>query len=333
MVIFRKCHLARLVEWANMERCFIWVLVFFAFNNAVAQNVSDHESLNSKIPLDFLTEQLSHNETEYEHASKYPMILHHGIFGFTKILFLEYFNGVPSALRNLGYEVYVTKVNPIGSVKERARQLAQQIDKILALSGKEKVNIIAHSMGGLDSRYLISRLGYGDRVASLSMISTPNHGSYIAEKITYAYDLHKKLRKAMIKLMNFPNKPTKSIIQQTFIAISDCSEKMVKEFNQVIQNQSSVYYQSWAGRTSTKKSETTAALDPLFFLPYWILREKRGNNDGLISVNSARWGHFKGVISADHLDQIGFWWKKRFSKFRYRMFYQKVASGLARQGF
>ena len=312
-----------------MFRCMVFLFFCFHFSFKIAQA----EQLNDFENREFLVDQTSLNESLFDHSSKFPIILHHGLFGFNKIMFLEYFNGVPKALRNLGYEVYVTKVNPIGSVKERASQLAAQIDHILELSGKEKVNIIAHSMGGLDARYLVSQLGFGDKVASISMISTPNHGSYIAEMIVFAYDLNKKLTKKIFDLIGFPKVSDTNIIKQALIAIRDCSEKYVRLFNQTVTNHSMVYYQSWAGSTSTRKSDQTASMDPLFIIPYWILREKRGHNDGLISVSSAKWGHYKGLISADHLDQIGFWWKKNFSQFRYRMFYQKVASGLARKGF
>ena len=50
----------------------------------------------------------------------------------------------------------------------------------------EKVNIIAHSKGGLDARYMISKLNMGEYVASLTMISSPHRRCkfvYIACKI------------------------------------------------------------------------------------------------------------------------------------------------------
>src|SRR5207249_8887306 len=43
------------------------------------------------------------------------------------------------------------------------------------------VNIVAHSMGGLDARYAISQLGLGGRVASLITIGTPHLGTPLAD--------------------------------------------------------------------------------------------------------------------------------------------------------
>lgn len=283
---------------------------------------------------EFLSEQVGLNQSEVTYASHYPIILHHGVFGFKKILILEYFYKVPETLRNLGYEVFVTKVNPIGSIAERSKQLGAQIDEILRITGKNKVNIIAHSMGGLDSRYLVSELGYEDKVASVSMISTPNRGSYIADIVVKAFGAHKKVREAVLNLIGVPKK--KGLIAKALEAISNNSEKFLTTFNERIANNAAVYYQSWAGVTSARAEKGSSKADkvgPLFFLPYWILKKRNGNNDGLVTVDSARWGHYRGMIPADHLDQVGFWWGATSPKYRHLLFFQKIASELARKGF
>ena len=43
-------------------------------------------------------------------------------------------------------------------------------------TGCGKVNIIAHSKGGLDARYAISKLGMAPYVASLTTMNTPHRG-------------------------------------------------------------------------------------------------------------------------------------------------------------
>ncbi|NRA44460.1 MAG: alpha/beta fold hydrolase [Oligoflexales bacterium] len=282
----------------------------------------------------FLTDQVGLNQSEVTYASNYPIILHHGVFGFKKILILEYFYKVPDTLRNLGYEVFVTKVDPIGSIAERARQLGAQIDEIRRITGKDKVNIIAHSMGGLDSRFLISELGYQDKIASVSMISTPNRGSYIADIVVSAFDAHKKVREAVLSLIGAPQK--KGILAKAIEAVSNNSVKFLTNFNKRISNHSAVYYQSWAGVTSARSDKGASKGDrvgPLFYIPYWILKHRTGNNDGLVTVDSARWGHYRGMIPADHLDQVGFWWGATSPKYRHLLFFQKIASELARKGF
>ena len=60
-------------------------------------------------------------------------------------------------------------------------ELAERIRQIVEETGCEKVNIIAHSKGGLDSRYAISECGMGKYVASLTTINTPHRGCEFAD--------------------------------------------------------------------------------------------------------------------------------------------------------
>lgn len=63
-----------------------------------------------------------------------------------------------------------------GSVEQHASELQNIVDSILSQTGSEKVNIVAHSKGGLDARWFIANNNV-DKVANLIMIGTPNSGS------------------------------------------------------------------------------------------------------------------------------------------------------------
>src|SRR5262249_40751387 len=99
---------------------------------------------------------------------KYPVVLAHGLFGFDTLEIAgkrhEYFRGISRELKGSGTDVYVVRVAPLAGVAARARQLADQVRRLPA----KRVNIVAHSMGGLDARYAISHLGLSDVVASLT---------------------------------------------------------------------------------------------------------------------------------------------------------------------
>src|SRR5262245_17201827 len=90
---------------------------------------------------------------------RHPVVLAHGLLGFDAIELwgsrFEYFRGVPARLRQLGSDVFQVSVPPIGSVAARAEALAKAIQALPSA----RVNVVAHSMGGLDARYAISRLG------------------------------------------------------------------------------------------------------------------------------------------------------------------------------
>jgi hypothetical protein len=75
-------------------------------------------------------------------------------------------------------------------ISEYAKRLKKSIDVVKKCTGSSKVNIIAHSMGGLVSRKYIQDGGY-DSVSKLIMLGTPNKG--INENIglnKYCEDTH-----------------------------------------------------------------------------------------------------------------------------------------------
>ena len=116
-------------------------------------------------------------------ASRYPIVFIHGMGGFENLGPLDYYYGIPALLRENGYGAHVTVTDPFNTSEVRTDQLRPQIDRILGCTCRPKLNLIAHSQGGIDARLLISRDGYGDRVASLTTISTPHRGTRVADAL------------------------------------------------------------------------------------------------------------------------------------------------------
>ena len=67
-----------------------------------------------------------------------------------------------------------------GSAAEHAKELSNIIRQIKKETGQNKVNIVAHSKGGLDARVYLANNTTKD-VANLIMIGTPNAGSPLAD--------------------------------------------------------------------------------------------------------------------------------------------------------
>ena len=114
-------------------------------------------------------------------------VLAHGILGFGAPLLLpfpfSYFNGVRAHYEQLGHRVVAPQVNPVGSIAGRGEHLGQLIKNIPRADG-EKFHIIAHSMGGLDARYALTRVdGVKAIVSTLITIGTPHQGSEVADAI------------------------------------------------------------------------------------------------------------------------------------------------------
>lgn len=113
-------------------------------------------------------------------ATKYPILLVHGVF-FRDFKYLNYWGRIPKELEKNGARIYYGNHNSASSVAESAKQLKARILEITKESGCEKVNIIAHSKGGLDVRYMLSDGEAAERVASLTTINTPHRGCRFAD--------------------------------------------------------------------------------------------------------------------------------------------------------
>jgi triacylglycerol lipase len=112
--------------------------------------------------------------------TKYPIVLAHGMAGFDELFGVyEYWFGIPDYMEDKGATVFVTEVSQFNSTEARGEQLLDQVEYIAAVTGKPKVNIIGHSHGGLDARYVAAvRPGL---VASVSTVATPHKGADLAD--------------------------------------------------------------------------------------------------------------------------------------------------------
>ena len=119
--------------------------------------------------------------------TKYPIVLAHGAAGFDELFgVVEYWYGIPSALRSKGATVFVTEVSQLNSTEVRGEQLLAQVETIVAITGKSKVNLIGHSHGGLDVRYVASVRP--DLVASVTTVGTPHQGADLADYLSENFE-------------------------------------------------------------------------------------------------------------------------------------------------
>jgi triacylglycerol lipase len=112
--------------------------------------------------------------------TKYPIVLAHGMAGFDELFGIyDYWFGIPGALQDGGATVFVTQVSQFNSTEARGEQLIDQIEQIVAVTGKPKVNLIGHSHGGLDVRYAAAVRP--DLVASVTSVGSPHKGADLAD--------------------------------------------------------------------------------------------------------------------------------------------------------
>jgi len=108
--------------------------------------------------------------------TRYPIVLEHGLFGFQTVLgVLDYWYGIPQTLEADGATVFVAEVSPLNSSVQRGETLIAYLDELRAISGAQKFNLIGHSQGGLDVRYVASVRP--DLVASVTTVGSPHQGT------------------------------------------------------------------------------------------------------------------------------------------------------------
>lgn len=238
-------------------------------------------------------------------ATRYPVVLSHGMGTQAMILgIIDYWAAVTGDLEDNGADVYITSVNAMDSTANKGIQWKQQVLQILAITGKSKINLIGHSHGTLYTRYAISNLGMAACVASHTSIAGPHRGSVIADIIMGVIpDSMEWLVGGLIDLvMSFlmGDVNGNSVANGYDLVRSN----MINVFNPNTPNMPGVYYQSWAYKI--KLPTTLLAATWAIMLPF------EGANDGLVSVNSAKWGNFRGTIEGawygagvDHMQAVG----------------------------
>jgi triacylglycerol lipase len=202
------------------------------------------------------------------------IVLAHGVLGFGNLgapFFVHYFNGVAAHLRRQGLSVIEPQVNPVGSVAQRGAQLAAAILRD-APTG-EKVDILAHSMGGLDARHALTNVpGFSTRVATLVTIGTPHRGSPVADAIANPAD----------PLFAHIPEPIAAQLRHNAGALHDLTTAVCQQFDAATADAPGVRYLEVAGNASLAGHELL-----LFDLAAEIGRLHGQINDGVVTRTSA----------------------------------------------
>ncbi len=258
-------------------------------------------------------------------ATRYPILLVHGImlkdfFGFRA------FGRIEHMLRQEGYDVYTSQIDGFGISKTNAVQLRYEISDILKKTGKDQINLIAHSKGGLDSIEMIHMYHMEDQIASLTTLCTPHRGSPIATNIL-------ALPKWMLAIVDFSLNTCYRIFgDQMPNAYEVCKELALDDYipMETMKLSEKIYCQSYS--TTLEKSRDDFIMGiPLKFSHYF---EKK-KSDGLVSSESSRFGYYRGSCTEDsvsHSEIVDFMVKRKKREKIYG-FYKILCEDLAKKGF
>lgn len=261
--------------------------------------------------------------------TKYPILMVHGVF-FRDFRYFNYWGRIPKELKRHGARIYYGNHQSAASVADSGRELSERIMEVLKDTGASKVNVIAHSKGGLDTRYAISRLGMSQYVASLTTINTPHRGCEFAD-----YLLNKIPEAVKRKIADGYNAALKKLgdLKPDFLAaVEDLTASACRNLNEEVVDQPNVYYQS----VGSKLNVASGGRFPLNF-SYELVKYFDGPNDGLVSESSFPWGedyHFltvdgkRGISHGDMIDLN----RENIQGFDVREFYVELVHGLKKKG-
>ena len=262
--------------------------------------------------------------------TKYPILMVHGVF-FRDFRFFNYWGRIPGELETNGAKVFYGNQQSAASVESSGRELAERIRKVCEETGSEKVNIIAHSKGGLDCRMAIAKYGAGPYVASLTTINTPHRGcefaDYLLSKIGQSHQQRvAKMYEAALRRMGDPD-------PDFIAAVTDLTHSACEKLNAEMPDPEGIFCQSFG----SKLNRPGSGRFPLNFSTL-LVGHFDGPNDGLVGEKSFSWGSEyqfltttgkRGISHGDVIDLN----RENIDGFDVREFFVGIVSDLKNRGF
>jgi triacylglycerol lipase len=231
---------------------------------------------------------------------KYPVLMCHGYGGFSMLVSPSPLHDSCMRLRSYGIHAFAPNIVPYATIEIRAEQWADMIYKLKKQYGYEKMNVVAHSMGGLDMRYAISKLDIAGSVASLTTVAAPHRGTSLAELVLTAPDTIKEKLAELVDWFGESMYPAQK--SDAVAAVEQLTREYVtKEFNPNTPDVDRVFYFSYSAAVG---KGTSQPLNPIYRLQNQLIYQHEGVNDSFVTVESAKWGKHLKTLDISHLEQI-----------------------------
>ncbi len=261
--------------------------------------------------------------------TKYPCLLVHGVF-FRDSKMLNYWGRVPEELKLNGATIFYGEHQSASGIEESAKELSERILRIIKKTNCEKVNIIAHSKGGLDCRYAIAKMGMAPYVASLTTINTPHRGCEFAE---YLLDnIPKKTQSKIAKAYNTAARRLGDKKPDFLSAVSDLTAEKCRMLDSMLAAPEGIFCQS----VGSVMENASSGKFPLNF-SYYLVKRFDGENDGLVSEKAFAFGERyrclrptgkRGISHGDMIDLN----RENIEGFDVREFYVDLVADLKERG-
>lgn len=259
---------------------------------------------------------------------KHPVFLCHGFGAIGSLVKPSPLHDPCMLMREHGVKAFAPNCVPYASIEVRAKNWVRLITEICDQYGYEKVNVMAHSMGGLDMRFALTHLDIADKVASLTTIATPHQGTYLADLILKTPELITEKLSHIVDWFGdnvYPNEKSEvlSSLEQL------CRGYVKEEFNADTPNLDGLPYFSYSAAVG---KGTDSSLNPVFLFQNTQIFGKEGPNDSFVSIESATWGEHLGTVALSHMNQINVQVSKE-NKRIYHDFWTGAVRKLGEMGF
>lgn len=236
-------------------------------------------------------------------ATRYPLLLVHGM-GFRDRKNQCYWGRTAKLLERHGASVFFGGQDSNGSVEDNAKCVKRSLLAALEKTGAEKVNILAHSKGGLEARYLITRLGCADKVASLTTLATPHRGSVTVDRLMGL--VPQGVIRAGCKPIDLWFGLLGDKNPDTYAAICAFRTADAERFNEETPDMPGIFYQSYGFIMKSAFS------DGLMWFSNMVVGCFEGANDGLLPPRAVKWTNYRGTYTGidsrgiSHFDETDF---------------------------
>ncbi|MCG8373564.1 MAG: alpha/beta hydrolase [Balneolales bacterium] len=260
--------------------------------------------------------------------TKYPLFLCHGFGAIGSLVKPSPLHDPCMLMRKHGIVSFAPNVVPYAPIQVRANSWVRLINAVCDTYGFEKVNVVAHSMGGLDMRHALTNLGIHNRVASLTTLATPHRGTFLADMILKTPEIITEKLSDIVDWFGNSVYPREK--SEVLNSVEQLTRRGIQEdFNPVTADLDGFPYFSYSAAVG---KGTNFSINPVFLFQNNQIYAQEDVNDSFVSVKSSMWGEHLGTVALSHMNQINVQVTKEF-KPKYRDFWLGVVKKLCALGF
>ena len=272
--------------------------------------------------------------------TRYPVVFVHGMAGTDAYLGgYPYWYDVMPGLTDDGYLAFMPAVDALAPPETRAQQWSVILDGLQADGMGRRFNLLGHSQGGVDARYLATTMGEGGRIATITTLATPHYGSGLADVANGVIEVSPTISALIEEGVSALTTAIGLGEAQLLDATSSITRPAMEAFNEVTPDHPDVAYFSWTARTCglvefiCQNSMSGEVVAPYLIATYRALQLLDGDNDGIVPTASGIWGEHLGTIGADHFDEVGQLAGQTDGNYDHRGFFLNECFRLSEAGF